>query len=177
MKSWFYFVIPDSFQIVQCLLPKARSVLASSKSGNASARVGHHVNRDPFFCRTWAHRTSYTTVNHVQCACRWQNHSWIKFDWQRDWIQPDLPSLGKEVETTRQVQFESCQETDLTIWRSFPTCRSPLHYVHLTCFVRCNCDGMSDVTRDNYHCCCIYAGELALNSLVLWMLVKHYDPL
>jgi len=76
MKSWFYFVIPDSFQIVQCLLPKARSVLASSKSGNASARVGHHVNRDPFFCRTWAHRTSYTTVNHVQCACRWQNHSW-----------------------------------------------------------------------------------------------------
>ena len=94
-----------------------------------------------------------------------------------DWIQPDLPSLGKEVETTRQVQFESCQETDLTIWRSFPTCRSPLHYVHLTCFVRCNCDGMSDVTRDNYHCCCIYAGELTLNSLVLWMLVKHYDPL
>ena len=34
-----------------------------------------------------------------------------------------------------------------------------------------------DVTRDNYHCCCIYAGELPLNSLVPWMFVKQHDAL
>jgi len=38
------------------------------------------------------------------------------------------------------------------------------------------CYGIYVVTRDNYHCC-IYAGELALNSLVPWMFVKHYDLL
>jgi len=47
----------------------------------------------------------------------------------------------------------------------------------LTRFVRCNCGGIYVVTRDNYHCCCIYTGELALNSLVPWMFVKYYDPL
>ena len=46
----------------------------------------------------------------------------------------------------------------------------------LTCFVCCNCWGISVVTRDNYHCC-IFAGKLALNSLVPWMFVIHHDRL
>ena len=49
-----------------------------------------------------------------------------------------------------------------------------LAWLVLTCFVCCiGC--IYVVARDNYHCCCcIYAGELALNSLVPWMFVKHH---
>jgi len=41
--------------------------------------------------------------------------------------------------------------------------RISLACVNLFC---CICGGIYVVTRDNYHCCCVYAGELALNSLV-----------